>query len=180
MRRMVKLLDMTRHLGLAALLLLASAAAVPQQAVTRYNVEIVVFRTASLVGALPDTAPREVVGSDAVESTAVTTRKLGSAANRLRNAGGYRILAHTAWAQAPTGWNSRRGLSAAQLGIERAGITGKVFLERGEYLNLRIDLTVEDAGRRYHLSEVRRVKANETQYFDHPAIGVLAMVTAGS
>jgi hypothetical protein len=171
---------MTRRRGLAALLMLASAAAVPQQAATRYNVEIVVFRTASQAGALPDTTPKESVASDDVESSTVTTRKLTSAATRLRNAGGYRILAHTAWSQAPTGWNSRRGVSAAQLGIERAGITGKVSLERGEYLNLRIDLTVEDGGRRYHVSEVRRVKANEVQYFDHPAAGVIALVTPGS
>jgi hypothetical protein len=171
---------MARQLGMLALLLLASAAAVPQQAVARYNVEIVVFRTASQAGALPGTAPREAVGSDDVESTALSTRKLASAANRLRSAGGYRILAHTAWTQAPTGWNSRRGVSAAHLGLERAGITGKVSLERGEFLNLRIDLTIEDAGHRYHLSEVRRVKPNETQYFDHPAAGVLAVITAGS
>ena len=34
-------------------------------------------------------------------------------------------------------------------------------------------------GRRYRISEVRRVKADEIQYFDHPSVGVIAVVSGG-
>ncbi len=185
MRGMYKLPIIARQ-GMVALLLLASAAAVPQQAVTRYTVEIVVFRTASQTGALPDSAPRELAGDDEVETTIVATRKLTSAASRLRKTGGFRVLAHTAWTQAPAGCAGAdcrtlsRGVSAAHLGLARSAISGEVILKRGaQSLHLGVDLTVDDGGRRYHISEVRPVKANDIQYFDHPAVGVIAVVTAG-
>jgi hypothetical protein len=178
MRSMYKLSGITRQFGFAALLLLASAAAIPQQAGTRFTVEIVVFRTASQAGAL--TAAATPTAGDDVEPTAVATRKLGGAADKLRRTAGYKVLAHTAWTQGPAGFNSRRGVSAARLGLERAGITGKVILERGQYVHMGVDLTIDDGGRRYHISEVRRIKPDEVQYFDHPAVGVIALVTAGS
>jgi hypothetical protein len=176
MRGMQMLPIMASRLGVVVMLL-ASAAAVPQQAGNRYTIEIVVFRNSGQAGALSDNTPAQLTGDD-VEQTAVATRKLTSAASRLRNASGYRVLAHTAWAQAPTAFNSRRGVSAVRLGLG-AGITGKVILERGQYLHMGIDLTIDDGGRRYHISEVRRIKPDEAQYFDHPAVGVLALVTAG-
>jgi hypothetical protein len=170
----------------AALMLLASAAAIPQTASGRYTVEIVVFRTASQTAGLPGGAPATAVPDDGVEMTAVTARKLTSAAARLRTTAGYRILAHTAYAQAPTSCsrdacrNSLRGVSAAQLGLTRAGISGKVGLQRGESLHLGIDLTIDDGGRRYRIQEVRQLKkTDQPQYFDHPAVGVIAVITAG-
>jgi hypothetical protein len=166
-------------LGLLAILLLTSAVAVPQQAANRYTVEIVVFRNGGETGAVTEGGvTAATVGGD-VEPVTTAIRKLGTAANRLRATSGFRVLAHTAWAQAPTSFNSRRGVSAARLGLTGAGVTGKIMLERAQYLHLGIDLTIEDGGRRYRITEVRRVKADETQYFDHPAVGVLALVTAG-
>lgn len=168
------------------MLLLASSAAIPQTAANRYTVEIVVFRTASQAGALPGGSPAEAVPDDGVEITAVTARKLTSAASRLRSTAGYRVLAHTAFAQTPTSCardacrNSLRGASATQLGLNRAGISGKVGLQRGESLHLGIDLTIDDGGRRYRIQEVRQLrKIDQAQYFDHPAVGVVAVITAG-
>ena len=90
---------------------------------------------------------------------------------------GLRVIGQAAWRQGAAGFNSRRGVSAAQLGLP--GITGKVMVERGQYLHLGIDLVVEDGGKRYRLNEVRRVKTDEVHYFDHPAIGVLAVLSGG-
>jgi hypothetical protein len=169
-----------------ALMLLASAAAIPQTASSRYTVEILVFRTTSQTAGLPGGAPAATVPDDGVEMTAVTARKLTSAAARLRTNAGYRILAHTAFSQTPTSCardacrNSLRGVSAAQLGLTRAGISGKVGLQRGESLHLGIDLTIDDGGRRYRIQEVRQLrKTDQPQYFDHPAVGVIAVISAG-
>lgn len=160
--------------------LLASGAmpALPE-APSLYTVEIVVFRGGGDAGALPDTAPPPTVTDDDVEVTPVPTTRLGAAAAKLRGRNsGFRVLAHTAWTQAPTAWNSRRGASSAQLELA-AGITGKVFLYRGDVLSLGLDLTVEDGGRRFHISQVHRnVKTSEIYYFDHPSVGVLAVVSA--
>jgi hypothetical protein len=172
---------------LVATLLFASSAAIPQQSGTRYTVEIVVFRTASQTGSLPGGPPATETADDGVEVAPVAVRRFTAAATRLRATAGYRVLAHTAWTQAATSCggaacrNSVRGASAAQLGLARAGISGKVGLQRGaQSLNLGVDLTINDGGRSYHIQEVRQLKkTDEPQYFDHPAIGVMAVVTPG-
>ncbi|MEO6081069.1 MAG: CsiV family protein [Steroidobacteraceae bacterium] len=183
---MYKLSKVARQAGTLVMLLLASTGAVPQQSGTRYTVEIVVFRTSSQSGALPGGAPGAAGSEDDVEPTAVATRKLSGAASRLRNSSGLRVLAHTAWTQAPISCANAdcralsRGVSAARLDLARAGISGKIILKRGQNLNLGIDLTVDDGGRRYRISEMRqKIKTDDAQYFDHPAIGVLAVVTSG-
>ena len=157
-----------------------------QQTPPQYTVELVIFRTASQAGALPIEAAPPAAGDDDVETTASTSRRLGGAASKLRTAAGYRVLAHTAWNQNAVGCvndgcrSFNHAVSAEQLGLTKAGITGKIILKRGLKLNLGIDLAVDDGGRRYHLTEVRSLKPNEAQYFDHPAIGVLAIVSSGS
>jgi len=166
-------------LGLA--LLATCLPALPQQA-TRYTVEIVVFRVdGDTSGEDPAAAPslRSSASTD-LTATPVASRRLASAASRLRSGGGFRILAHTAWSQPAAGWNSRRGVSLAQLGVNVPGLTGNVVLERGQFLHLGFDLKLEDAGKSAQLAEIRRVKPDEAQYFDNPQLGVIALVTSGS
>jgi hypothetical protein len=170
-----------RRMLLGTLLGLCAATALPQTpAPSLYTVEIVVFRSGSDAGALPAaTAPPAVSGED-TEITLATADKLVSAATRLRGKNsGFKVLAHVAWTQATTGFDSRRGASAAQLGLPQ-NISGRVSLERGQYLNLRVDLTIEENGRRYRINEFHNVKANQIQYFDHPAMGVLAVFNPAS
>jgi hypothetical protein len=146
----------------------------------RYTVEIVVFRSG---GAGDEDFAARAGGVDGstggLNSTPSAQRRLSDTAEHLRAANGYRVLAHTAWSQSAAPWNSRRGISAAQLGLAGAGLTGNVYLERGQFLHLGFDLHLADGTRTYTLSEVRRIKPNERNYFDHPAIGVIALVTAG-
>jgi hypothetical protein len=168
-----------RRLAIAALipaLCFAAMPAVPQTAAPRYTVEIIVFRNAGNGGALAAGSAVSTAGD--VVATPVESRKLGGAASRLRSAGGYRVLGHAAWSQGAAGFNSRRGVSAAQLGLG-AGVEGKVILERGQYLHFGVDLTIDDGGQRYRINEVRRVKPDDIQYFDHPAVGVIAVVSGG-
>ena len=173
--------NMLRAASLGLALLATSLPALPQQA-TRYTVEIVVFRVdGDTSGEDPAAAPslRSSASTD-LATTAVTSRKLASAASRLRSGGGYRIIAHTAWSQTAAGWNSRRGVSLSQLGVNVPGLTGNVVLERGQFLHLGFDLKLEDAGKAVQLAEIRRVKPDEAQYFDNPQLGVIALVTSGN
>lgn len=172
------LLRPLRLCSLVLTLLAMSLPAIPQQAVGRYTVEIVVFRldgdSSGEDGAAA--APlRSSVGD--IMPTPVTSRRLAAAASKLRSAGGYRILVHTAWSQTPAAWNSRRGVSIEQLGINAPGLSGNVVLERGQFVHLGLDLKVEDGGRSFVLAELRQVKLDEALYFDHPQLGVIALVT---
>jgi hypothetical protein len=168
-----------RPLTLALLALLVSSLPVAsQQTPSRYDVEIVVFRLSG-TGTIEDLggASTPVTASGGMQVTPTTQRRLGGEVSRLRAAGGFQVIAHTAWTQAPAAWNSRRGVSTDQLGIEVAGITGTVFIERGQYLHLGFDLRVDQGGRVYAVSDLRRVKTGEAQYFDHPVIGILALIS---
>jgi hypothetical protein len=154
--------------------------ALPQQA-NRYTIEIIVFRVegnasnedASAAPSLRSSASSELA------VTPVSGRRLASAASRMRAGSGYRILSHTAWTQSAAGWNSRRGVSLSQLGVSVPGLTGTVVLERGQFLHLGFDFKLEDAGKTLQLAEIRRVKPDETHYYDNPQLGVIALVTSG-
>jgi hypothetical protein len=170
---------LARRFLLGAVLAVCATGALPQGA-TLYTVEVVVFRNGGDAAAMASTATAPAV-SDDVEITPAATGKLNSAAAKLRSqSSGFKVLAHKAWTQVPTAWDSGRGPSATQVGLGN-GIDGRVSLERSSTypLNLRLDVTVEDGGRRFRISEVHRnVKVGQIHYFDHPAFGVLAIVTA--
>ncbi len=168
---------MARRVCLAALLMFAAVPAIPQGS-PRYTVEIVVFRNGGQ-GAPVDPQLAAPAGGDDIEPMIVASRRLGGAATRLRGTAGYKVLGHTAWVQGAASFNSRRGVSVSRLGMGGSGVQGKVILERGQYLHLGIDLVVDEGGRRYRISEVRRVKTDEIQYFDHPSVGVIAVVSGG-
>lgn len=163
-----------RRLLLFFALLGIAGPALPQTPTT-YTVEIVVFRNGGDTAALDAGASRPGFPGDDVEPLSVASRRLGGNVAKLNN-NGLRVLGTAAWKQEPTAFRSRRGVSATRLGL--SGITGKVILERGQYLHLGVDLLVEDGGKRYRLNELRQVKTDEINYFDHPAVGVLAIVTS--
>jgi hypothetical protein len=51
-----------------------------------------------------------------------------------------------------------------------------VYLERATYLHLGMNLTLSGEAS-FVINEMRSVKYNEKQYFDHPAFGVIALVS---
>jgi hypothetical protein len=162
-----------RTLGL--LLLLVAWPAFTQQASPRYNIEIVVFR------ALGESPPGErlVQVPDTSQGTTATRTaggRLSSVASRLNASGSYRVLGQAAWTQAAAPWDSHRGVSLEQLGLGN-GLSGAVIFERGQYLHLGFELQYTENGRTWVVNEMRRVKTNERQYYDHPAIGVIAILS---
>ena len=98
---------------------------------------------------------------------------------KLAASGAWRPIAHIAWSQSASSWGSRAGFSLQQLGVRVPGLSGTVFLERGTFLHLGMSLkyAAGDGRAAYDLTEIRRVKFYDKNYYDHPAFGVIALVT---
>jgi hypothetical protein len=101
--------------------------------------------------------------------------QLGGLASRIGGSGSWRVLAHAGWIQGATDWPQHAGLKLEDLGITVPGLSGSVYVERGQYLHLGFDLRLGTAPT-WSLSELRKVKFNEKNHFDHPGFGVIAIV----
>lgn len=161
-------------LGAGAALLAPAAGA---QA-ARYFVEVIVFRQP---GALPPaptvmTLPKVAVQPGRIDALPSSSWTLANLDGGLRRGAGYKVLAHAAW----TATVSAYGSTAARLEDLQPdpALTGAVTVQRGQYLFVRVDVdyATPDGGI-YQLRERRRVKFNERHYFDHPAIGAIAVVS---
>ena len=92
-----------------------------------------------------------------------------------------------AWQQTASSWGSRAGFPIAKLAGNVPGLSGFIFLESGDYLHLGMTLSYQTSnppaglqappGTVFTLSESRRVKWDQLNYYDHPAFGVVALVT---
>jgi hypothetical protein len=168
---------------------------------TVYNIEIIVFRATSALGGAEDwsaeAGARNVAGEESASGAATVGHfvaalpssmwQLGELENRMRASGVYVPVAHTAWAQTASSWGTRAGFTVQKLGIDVPGLSGTVFLERGQWLHLGMSLTFAMANppqglgaapdTPFTINESRRVRFYERNYFDHPAFGVIALVT---
>ncbi len=174
--------------GLAAAAPAAAPAPGAQQAAPLYGVEMIVFRAAS-IGATEDWSAVPVArgfGSSANRGgpTPLVLRvlpasdyRLGAVESALRTSGAWRPIAHAAWIQSAANWGTHVGIPLSDLGIDVPGLSGMVYLERAPiYLHLGFDVTL-DAGATYTIKDMRSVRYNDRQYFDHPAFGIIAVVT---
>ena len=188
---------MTLRTLLAALVLFCVAAQAQTPSPTVYNVEVIVFRNLSGAGGPEDWTARPVArGPDKpespftgrfVQSLPSSQFQLNDIEARLRNTANYPPMAHFAWQQTASSWGSRAGFTIAKLAGNVQGLSGTIFLERGSYLHLGMTLTYQapnapdglaaSPGTVFTLSESRRVKFFERNYYDHPAFGVIALVT---
>jgi hypothetical protein len=157
----------------------------------RYDVEVIIFRGNG--GSREDGAGRGAPPArSAAEATsngpARAARYLGplpAAKWRLNDlkaklvAGGYKPLLHVAWTQSSASWGSRAGLTLEQLGVNVDGLSGNFLLERGSLLHFGLNLRyAADANATpQQFNEIRRVRFGETQYYDHPTLGAIAVVT---
>lgn len=178
----------------------APGAAWAQQATANtrvYNVEIVVFRNLSGTGGTEDWTAKPVARGPDKPDSPVTGRfvqsipaaqfKLNALDQKLQNTTNYQPIAHFAWQQTASSWGSRAGFPIAKLAGNVPGLSGFIFLESGDYLHLGMTLSYQTSnppaglqappGTVFTLSESRRVKWDQLNYFDHPAFGVVALVT---
>jgi hypothetical protein len=122
-----------------------------------------------------------------VQSLPTSQFQLNDVAAKLQNTTNYQPIAHFAWQQTASSWGSRAGFTIAKLAGSVPGLAGIIYLEHGDYLHLGMTLTYQsqnpppalgaDPGTVFNLSESQRVMPFKLTYFDHPAFGVIALVT---
>jgi hypothetical protein len=179
----------------------ATAPAAPANTGPTYDIEIVIFRTKVGLGqqenwADETTAAATVAGGEAASGSDVgklvtvlpsSSYRLTGIDSRLRTSGTYLPVAHAAWVQTASAWGTHAGFPLDSLGINVPGLTGDIFLERGQFLHLGMTLnyTMQDppaglnapAGTTFVMNETRRVRFYQRNYYDHPAFGVIALIT---
>jgi len=174
--------------------------------VPAYNIELIIFRATSALGG-PENWAAEAGArnfssdSNAGESSAGDTTQVGHFLQALpesqfqltdvekKTARERGLCAACARGLVANGerLGHARGIALQRLGIDIPGMTGTIVLERGQYLHLGMTLAYAPAsppaglgaapGTTFTLNEGRRVRFNERTYFDHPAFGVIALVT---
>jgi len=166
-----------------------------------YNIEIIVFRASGALGGAEDwsaeAGARSIAGDESASGSSQVGHfvaalppsvwQLDELESRLRASGTYVPVAHTAWSQTASAWGTRAGFPLQKLGISVPGLTGNVFLERGQFLHLGMTMNYAIAApppglgaapdTPFTINESRRVRFYERNYFDHPAFGVIALVT---
>lgn len=179
-----------------------NAPAAPAQNV--YNIEIIVFRTTQALGGAENWSAQAAsrdYATDAGESADNSSRRVGRfvsltpnsswqltpLANKLRSTGLYVPVAHAAWSQTASDWGTRAGFTLERLGVQVPGLSGTVFLERGQYLHLGMSLSYAPdsppagmgagPGTTFKMNQTRRIRFYERNYYDHPGFGVIALVT---
>jgi hypothetical protein len=158
-----------------------------------YEIEVLVIENR-----LPELVGEELLGRDPVsmqvrglENTAVPEAATGQPylkaviAPALERDGRYRILAHAHWQQTVDAGpkpSAKPVRIAAGTPTNPTELDGTIRFSMSRYLHLDVNLLFRPqaaegtAAEAYRISEQRRVKSQETQYFDHPQFGVLVRV----
>ena len=166
-----------------------------------YNIELVIFRATSAQGIAEDwsveAGTNGLAGDEASSGSSQVGRFVGiipsssyqltEIESKLRSSGAYVPIAHVAWSQTASAWGTRAGFTLQKLGVESQGLSGTVFLERGQYLHLGMTLSYQDpsppqglgaaSGTTFIINQSRRIRFYERNYYDHPAFGVIALVS---
>lgn len=165
--------------------------AAPAEKESTYEIEALVFENR-----LPELVGDEQLERNALSAkirgleTAVTPEKLEgnsflqpTISSLLEQAGQYRILAHLRWFQTVDAKSIAKPMRVASVNPAELEGTIRFFMSRHLHLevNLLLRETVATAGKEpaaavYQMSEQRKVKTQETHYFDHPRLGVLVRV----
>lgn len=192
----------TLCLTMVAALACALPAISQEPASPAYNIELVVFRATSAQGVAEDWSveagtSNSIAGDEASSGSSQVGHFVGmlpSSAyqlteieSKLRSSGAYVPIAHVAWSQTASAWGTRAGFTLQKLGVDAQGLSGTVFLERGQYLHLGMTLTYADpappqglgaaSGTTFIINQSRRIRFYERNYYDHPAFGVIALVS---
>ncbi|HWG31299.1 MAG TPA: CsiV family protein [Steroidobacteraceae bacterium] len=189
-------------LALLALCIGASASSQEAAPGPTYNIEMIVFRSTSAQGGAENWSAEGTASEDSVAGAEsgggssvgrfvnllpASQFQLSEIENKLRSSGAYVPIAHVAWSQTASAWGTRAGFTVQKLGIDVPGLSGTVFLERGQFLHLGMALSYAPPdppaglgaapGTTFIMNQSRRVKFYERNYYDHPAFGVIALVT---
>ena len=145
-----------------------------------YQVEIVIFKAASPPAGEDLSASAEGRGFNRQLDSGATPpalyrtleasqMQLGGVVSRLRANGDWHVLAHAGWVQSATDWPRHAGLSLDQLGINVPGLSGSVYVERGQFLHLGFNLRLGE-NPAWSLSELRKIRFNEKELLRPPGL----------
>ena len=167
------------------------ALAAPAEKESTYEIEVVVFenRLADLLGdelLMRDTEQAKIRG---LENAIIPDKAEGSPTlspaitSLLEQDGHYRVLTHLHWVQTVDAKSVAKPVRIASVNPEELEGSIRFYMSRHLHLDVNLlfreTLSVAGAGARtevYRLSEQRKLKSQETHYFDHPRFGVLARV----
>lgn len=154
---------------------------------TTYDIEVLVFenRLPDLEGGELWTrenlrAPAAMDHAEALiqgeETPGDTT--LGNAAAALSRDPGYRVLAYRHWRQTA---EEKSAAKPIRLRNEEGQLDGAIRFYQSRFLLIDVDVVLQDKAAadgelKYRLSEHRRVRPQEINYFDHPKLGVLVRI----
>ena len=154
-----------------------------------YEIEVVVFenRLPSLIGdelLIRDAAQAKITGledtitPDKAESRPTLSPEI---TNLLEQDGRYRVLKHMHWIQTVDAKSIAKAVRVSSATPEE--LDGSIRFYMSRHLHLDVNLLLREAvtgsdprTQVYRLSEQRKIKTQETHYFDHPRFGVLARV----
>ena len=162
------------------------AGAAPADKESTYEIEVVVFENR-----LPELTGDEMLTWDAERrakklENAVTPEAAVSApylrptiTSLLNQDGHYRVLAHQHWKQTIDARTVARPVRV--VAANPAELEGTIRFYMSRHLHLDVDLLLRETApgsgvKVYRLAEQRKLKSQETHYFDHPKFGVLVRV----
>lgn len=164
-----------------------SFAAPPSTTSANYEIEVLVFETR-----LPEFEGSELWTrtGQPTDPSAITVESAPPSAdfsatmNSMRTDGRYRVLLHKRWTQSA---ESKSTGPAVQLTTPENDVTGTIKFYLARFLHVELNVLyqpqtgaiggAENAATGYLISEQRRVKSNDLNYFDHPKFGVLLRVS---
>lgn len=173
-----------------------SLAALPDSSVPMYQVEVLVFKNLQKTSdsneylvkepgsdTAPDIADAIVIGKTPAENSA-----LSNAARKMQDTGNYQILSHRRWVQNIDTKTASDRIRIRTTGQAFPSLDGTITFYVSRFLHLNVDLALKDEVssflssettiENYRITEARRIKTSNINYFDHPQFGVLILVNA--
>ena len=165
----------------------------------RYEVEVLIFQNYLdyLEGQelwTQDTVDKKLPGIDQARDSGAQpdpNSDLSKAAEALEAGGDYLILTHRRWEQEAEPRSTAKWMRVGNPNSFESDLIGTMRFYQGRYLHIELELLFRDrsvamvsstAGvvalpQVYRISEHRRIRSLEVNYFDHPKFGALVQIT---
>lgn len=159
-----------------------TSATPPPAGSARYIIELLAFRPPGAAPARAYPVPALTQAqtlAGRVEPLGNDQYQLSAAKDALARKGGFKILSHLVWAAiVPPNGRTTTHLADLLTTDDPGPLVGNLAVQRSQYLFMGLELDYTVGNQTFGLREKRRIKFGERHYFDHPAFGVIAQVTA--
>jgi hypothetical protein len=146
---------------------------------SQYRVELVIFRH---LDKSTQEKPREatvlpIANIEGVRdaSSPADSIQLNNIAQRINDLQAYELVRQLVWIQTAENIEVAEPVNLALMGLDPGVVSGTVKFFTRRYLHLDIDLLLQSSGA--DISGSKRIRLNESHYFDHPDFGVIAKVS---